>query len=161
MKGWILMDYQQTCKFYTQEKIPEVWKIAVEAEKTAEILTYSLVANCLENFSDVYVELDASSPVAKVLMSWKAREQIDFGKHALQLPSPENGKVAFRCIYDIYEIKEDMEMLANDLFGTIDASKVGEKSLFDDNHEIPDEIIEPLIQEIQKRKSISGQTNFV
>lgn len=151
------MDYQQTCKFYTQEKIPKVWKKAVETEKAAEILIYSLVANCLENFSDVYVELDASSPIAKVLMSWKAKEQIDFGKHALQLDSPADGKVALRCIYDIDEIREDMEMLANDMFGTIDASEVGEKSLYDDNHEIPDEIIEPLLRGIQKRKSISEQ----
>lgn len=85
-------------------------------------------------------------------MSWKAKEQIDFGKHAIQLDSSKDEKVTLRCTYDIDEIKEDMEMLATDMFGTIDASEVGEKSLYDDNHEIPDAIIEPFIQDTQKRK---------
>ncbi len=151
------MDYQKMCNFYTQEKIPNVWKKAVVAEKTSEILIYSVIAECLESFSDVFVELDVETDVAKVLMSWKRKEQIDFGRHALQLTSPKDNKIELRCIYDIDEIKEDMEMLAYDMFGTIDPEKVGEKSLYDDAVEIPDEMINSFVKGIQKKKMISEQ----
>jgi len=154
MKGCDLSGLSKTCKLYTQEKIPRAWKDAVVAEKASEILIYCLITECLESFSDVYVELDVSSPVAKVLMSWKKKEQIGFGKHALQLPSPNDGKVTLRCIYDIDEIKEDMEMLATDMFGTIDPEEVGEKSLYDDTVEIPDVMIDHLFKGIQKKKQL-------
>lgn len=151
------MDYQQSCEFYTQEQIPKVWKKAVVVEKAAEILIYRLVSDCLESFSDVFIELDSEAPVAKVLMSWKNKEQIDFGRNALQLTSPKDGKVTLRCIYDIDEIKEDMEMLATEMFGTINTDEVGEKSLYDDHVEIPDVIMNPLFKGIQKKKIVSEQ----
>jgi len=155
------MDYQKTCEFYTANEIPRVWKKAVETEKLAELLIYHLVADCLESFSDVFIELKSEEPVAKVLMSWKRKEQIDFGKHAIQLTSPKDGVVTLSCTYDIDEIKEDMELLAYDMFGTVDPEKVGEKSLYDDNVDIPDEIAFPLFKGIQKKKTISDSSNPV
>ena len=147
------MQYFETRDSYTLHKIPESWKKAVTVERMAEILIYRVIDDCLENLESVFLELDVTDSIAKVLMSWQKKEQIAFGSNALKLSSPnEDGKVTLSCDYDIDEIKEDMEMLATDMFGSVDLEEVGEKSLYDDDSEIPDYLINPFINKIKKKQ---------
>ena len=136
-------------KQYTNDKMPIAWQKAVEAEKTAEILVYQVVNKCMETMSDVSIELDATDPVCKALASWTLDEKVGFGKNALSITAGKEGKIVIACHYDVWKLRDDLEMMASDIFGTINSSVCGEDVLDDKTTEISDERLAAFEEAIQ------------
>jgi len=145
------MKFKDIQKQFTDVKIPTVWEKATRVEKTAEILVYNMMFQCMENFMDVSVELASEDPVAAVLRSWTRDREVGFGTNAISLNEREDGFLVLGCIYDINKLKEDVEIMNGSMFGTFDPNSVGE-GVIDHNIEFEDNELDGLFGGIQKKK---------
>lgn len=147
------MKYTETQKQFTDILIPEAWENVVKMEKLAEILVYNVISQCMENFEDVSIDLPVDEPIGAVLKSWARDEQLGFGKNALTLTSKDDGGVILSCVYDICKLREDLEMMSTNLFGTLDPDKVGGK-VMEEDIDISDDKINSLVGGIQRKRII-------
>lgn len=145
------MKYKEIQKYLTDTKIPQVWEEAVATEKTAEILVYTIMAQCMERFSDVAIELSADDPVGAVLRSWTHDEDIGFGTNAIYLEQKVDGTLILGCTYNIWKLRDDVEIMATNMFGTLNLNNVGD-AVIDADTELPDNKISTLLAGIQKKK---------
>lgn len=145
------MDFKKTQKEYTENKIPTAWENVVMTEKKAELLIYDILVQCMQSFEDISLELSNEEPIVAVLKNWARNENIKFGTNAITLKSTDNETLIINCQYDMWKLSEDLEMIANDLFGSLNLDKVGE-SIIEGNVDIPDDEVDELLNGIQKKK---------
>lgn len=145
------MKYKDIQREFTDVKLPEVWQKAVRIEKMAEILIYNIMFQCMDSLSDVTIELTSSNPINAVLRNWARDEEVGFGTNAISLTEKEDGGLILGCTYDIYRLRDDIEFLADYMFGSIDLDKVGDK-VIEDDIEISDNELNSLFSCIQKKK---------
>lgn len=143
------MDYLKERTNYTENVIPKVWENVVFNEKKAELLIYSLLVQCMENFADISLEV-SDEPIMAILKNWARNENITFGSNAITLQPTENETLIINCQYDMYKLREDLETISSDLFGTINEDNIN-KTL-QGNIDISDEDFIELFNGIQKKK---------
>lgn len=156
------MTYKQSKEYLVNDLVPNAWKTVLENKRNAEILLYKLILKCMQTCSDVSIEF-YDNPIVKVIRSWIADDTNDLGTNAIYLHETETGTVIVGCYFDISKLREDLEVLATDLFGTIDFSKIDEEKIenllnYNDNttNEIMDDIrIESPSKRIRNNQSES------
>ena len=143
------MKFEDVRNEFTDKKIPDAWQQVLKIEKMAELLVYGIFHKCLENFSDVAIELEADDYISLVLKSWVSNKDNKFGDYALTVTDKENGKIVLGCTYDVWALNKDIELMTDEMFcGTIATGM--EEELFDYSIDIPDEKIKKLLGGIQK-----------
>ncbi len=134
-------------KEYGEVRLPKAFRFAVSKSKEAEILVYSVLANCLEHCEDVAVSLDRSDVVCNFLRNWKREGHLT--SNALRYEETEE-TASLSCVFDIYKIRDDLEFI-NDFFGTINFAAI-ESSLDSCNIDISYERYSEIVGGIQKAK---------
>lgn len=123
------MKYQESLKQLTEVTIPQTWENVLRAEKTAELLVYNVLCECMRNFCDISVVVSLNNPVNAVLRSWYRDETNSFGSNAIFLKETEYGDLILGCKYDMYKLKEDLELFATELFGNLDPVIYSDKNM--------------------------------
>ena len=145
------MKFEEARNEFTDVRIPNAWQQVVATEKTAELLVYGVITQCMETFSDVAIELESSDPISVALKTWTLDEKVGFGTNAISITDSENGKVVLGCTYDVWKLIEDLDMMATDIFGTLNPERCGERVIDDNSIDIPDEKLNALMGGIQKK----------
>ena len=130
--------------------MPNAWNEVVRTERKAELFIYGLLLKCMENFSDVSIELSEDNKIGRVIRSWARNENTEFGNNAIYVIAKDDGGIILGCNYDLWKLRDDIEMMSSDLFGTIDPEKIGDKIIDEDVH-IPEIEIDSLLSGIKKK----------
>lgn len=112
-------------------RLPIAFDNAVKVGKCAEALVYLTLISALEGFSDTFIELEANDPVCGFLENWKNEGYLN-GAGALSYCDTQEGKKVLYCKFDLYDIKESLETIESDLFGTVN-SKIYDAKLSEDS----------------------------
>ena len=98
------------------EVIPSALDKALRVSRVAESTIYMIIAECLEEFSDIELELEPDNLVCNFFEKWNNDGHIN---GALSYGKKENGNNVLSCKFDLYEIRDTFETLSSDLFGSI------------------------------------------
>lgn len=148
MKEGDKMKFSEMEKGYTAIRIPEAFRWAAMQEKEAEILIYQVVTTCLENLEDVEIELDKNDNICKFLRVFRERGLFD--GNALAYTEGEE-VCTLSCSFDLYKIREDLDTMSDEVFGTIPMNSI-DSSLDPDDIEVSEDRISTRQDAIQKVK---------
>lgn len=98
------------------ERLPSAFDKALLISRKAEAIIYMSLVKCLEELSDVVIELENDDPVCAFFNKWNQDGYID---GALSYESNEDGNSRLTCRFDLYDIRDTFETLSTDLFGSI------------------------------------------
>lgn len=98
------------------ERLPKAFDRALLISKKAETMVYMAVVKCLEQLSDVCIDLDENDPVVAFFDKWDNDGYID---GALSYGDIGDGKRRLACSFDLYRIRDTFETINSELFGTI------------------------------------------
>lgn len=156
------MTYEQTRDNLVNNLIPGAWKTILENKREAEIFLYKLVLKCMQTCSDVSAEFCENNKMIKIIKSWIADDTNGLGTNSIYLLETEKDTVIVGCYFDIDKLKEDLEVLSTDLFGTIDIDKIDEDKIeeplyFNDNS--TDALINAIQVESPLRRARNNQSD--
>ena len=97
------------------ERLPLAFDKALLISRKAESIIYMSLVKCLEELSDVAIELETDDPVCVFFNKWNQEGYID---GALSYESGEDGN-KLSCRFDLYDIRDTFDTLSTDLFGSI------------------------------------------
>ena len=127
------------------DRLPKAFDRAVNISRKAETLVYAVVVRCVEELSDVSIELESDNPICKFLDIWGDVGLYDQG--SLSFGYNDKGRKALTCKFDLHGIRDTLAILDSDLFGTLDSD------IYDDKlHAISDVCAFSVEEEVGKMK---------
>lgn len=117
-----LKDYESAL---IEDRLPKAFDRAVNIYKKAQTLVCATVVRCVEELSDVSIELESDNPICKFLDDWGDIGLYDQG--SLSFGYNDKGKRELACKFDLYGIRDTLDILGSDLFGTINAADYDKK----------------------------------
>ena len=117
-----LKDYESAL---LEDRLPKAFDKAVNIYRKAQTLVYATVVRCVEEMSDVSIELESDNPICKFLDIWGDTGLYDQG--SLSFGYNDNGKKELTCKFDLYGIRDTLYIIGDDLFGTLNAEHYDKK----------------------------------
>ena len=114
------------------KRIPKAFDEALRISRIAESTIYMIIAKCLEEYSDIELELESDNRVCNFFEKWNNQGYI-YG--ALSYSQKDDGTNVLSCSFDLDEIKNTFESLSGDLFGSISVAEYTKK--IDDSDLLP------------------------
>lgn len=145
------MKFFEMEKDYTNIRIPEAFRWAVMQEKETEILIYQVVTTCLENLEDVAIKLDRNDNICKFLRVFRERGLFD--GNALAYTEDEE-TCTLSCSFDLYKIREDLDVMSDKVFGTIPMDSIESALLDPCDIEVSENRVDQRQSAIQKVKKV-------